>query len=177
MICVLLCAFSFIQEKRPKDLISQFERKIKIDTNNTSYFKKLNRCYIENGDSKGRQNSKCYFIFSKEGNKNVGTDIRYSLNNKITELGTWQTKTDSFMLSNTDTLIVFSNPFKKQYCHIEYNETVKAGAFSAGYVTGYAFEWTPTNKLKTETMLDEKGNTLVVKLDTTTGKILSKRQL
>ena len=125
IISFLIGCFSFIEIKTPQKNISQFEKKLKIDTNKTINFKKIPKCFIENGDSKEKQNSKRYFTFTNDGIQNVGTDILYSNDNQIISLGTWQTKTDSFILSNTDTLIIFFNPFQKQYCHIEYDNTIK----------------------------------------------------
>jgi len=168
---------SFTQAETPEKYISKFEKKIKIDTIKSDFFKKINKCFIENGDSKEKQTAKRYFIFTNDGIQNVGTDILYFNNNQIVSLGTWQVKTDSFRLGNTDTLIIFYNPYKKQNCRVVYDNSSKVGAFSIGYITGYAFEWTNTNKLKTETIIDKSKNTIIIKRDTLSGKIISREIL
>lgn len=176
IIFLLLCSYECIQNQSKKDIIGLFEKKMQVDTLKNSNLQKLRKCYFSQDKFGKKVLSQGYFIYDGFENISVGTDIGYSnQNNEIIEIGTWQQKTDTFMLAGTDTLIVFYNPFEKIFCHVEYLQGEKP--FAAGYVVGHAFEWTHTNKLKKETIKEKNGEVYIINYDTLTNKIISKIKL
>lgn len=168
---LLLVGFTCVKQDSQSDLISLFERKIKFDTIVSTKLKEYTRCYkiYEKPNEKGHILG--YFIYTNEGNKPVGTDIEY-LGNSLLNLGTWQTKTDSFRLGNSDTLIIFNNPFKKLHCFL------KETANNTGmYTDGYAFKWTSTMKLIQEVRKGNNDDVYIIKYDTLNGKVSSRLKL